>query len=107
MQTLQLVTDQHRRGAQIFARGPSDALDRRGHETSIVYLYRGGESIEARTSDVTLSASRDHPLESLPGCEPRLLRRISALANDDGVDVVQVNCSRPVKYACAHSLQPA
>jgi glycosyltransferase involved in cell wall biosynthesis len=100
MRIAQLVTCRQLRGAEVFAHQLCEELDRLGHATSILYLYRsdhdGGPPL--RAADRVLEGSREHPAERIPGFHPGLLFRLQRLVRGFDPDVVQVNGSRTVKY---------
>ncbi|MGD2116518.1 MAG: glycosyltransferase family 4 protein, partial [Acidobacteriota bacterium] len=100
MRILQLITRPQRRGAEIFALALCDELERQGHATSVVALYRpeSGGALPLRPRDHCLGGNPQSLLERIPGFQPSLLGGLSARVRTFAPDVVQVNGSRSVKY---------
>jgi glycosyltransferase involved in cell wall biosynthesis len=99
MRVAQIVKTPQRRGAETFAFQLSEALERRGHATSILYLYGydGPAPLPVRQQDAVLGEDR-RLLERGLGCQHLLLRRLVRRLAVFRPDVVQVNGSRSVKY---------
>lgn len=99
MRVAQIVKAPQRRGAETFAFQLSEALERRGHSTTILYLYghAGPAPLPVRAQDAVLG--RDiRLLERGLGGQPFLLGRLVRHLAAFRPDVVQVNGSRSVKY---------
>lgn len=99
MRVAQIVKTPQRRGAEVFALDLCRELERRGHETAVLYLYgHAGEApLPLRPQDRVLGTDRT-ALERFPGFQPALLRRLVRSLRAFRPDVVQTNGSRSVKY---------
>lgn len=100
MRILQICQRPQRRGAEIFAVQLSAELRRQGHEVMIAYLYphSGKGLLHPSPDDRMLGGDDDHPLETLVGYHPALLRRLAEVMSSFQPDITQVNGARTVKY---------
>lgn len=96
MRVLQLCQKPQRRGAEVFAVRLADALRRRGHETSVAFLYRGPDPEMAPDARVLEGAESAFLSRRLP-IRPALLRRLRALLRELEPDVLQLNGADTVK----------
>lgn len=99
MRVAQIVKTPQRRGAETFALDLCRELERRGHETTILYLYGygGATPLPLRPQDRILGTERP-ALERFPGFHPGLLRRLVRSLKAFRPAIVQTNGSRSVKY---------
>jgi glycosyltransferase involved in cell wall biosynthesis len=100
MRILQISQRPQRRGAEVFAHQLSAELRRKGHEAAIAYLYphSGDGMLPLENGDRLLDADEHHPLETLIGVQPSLVRGLRAIMEEFRPDVTQVNGARTVKY---------
>jgi glycosyltransferase involved in cell wall biosynthesis len=100
MRILQVCQRPQRRGAEIFAAQLSTELRDQGHEVVTVYLYphEGVGRLLLGAEDRVLEGDVNHPLETLIGFRPALLRRLLRLMASFRPDITQVNGARSVKY---------
>lgn len=100
LRILQVVQRPQRRGAEVFAYQLSAELRRLGHEVAIAYLYpySGEGELPLGTGDRVLDGDEYHPLETLLGVQPALLRRVKRLIEEFQPDIIQVNGARTIKY---------
>jgi glycosyltransferase involved in cell wall biosynthesis len=100
LRIVQLAQKPQRRGAEVFAFQLSEELRRQGHQVHTAYLYpysqEGGLPVDA--NGCVLGEKGSHPLEKVPGFQPRILWRLLRLIQEVEPQVLQVNGARTVKY---------
>lgn len=94
MRIVQLITQQQRRGAQVFAGMLSTSLARRGHDVALVGLYAAEEPVACDGASVV-------DLGGAPGIavRPRVVAALRDYLASARPDVVQANGSDTLKYS--------
>lgn len=98
MKVIHVIATLQRRGAETFAADLVRALDRRGVVQEVVALRRGDSPyVEpvARTSTVLASG------KTLPGLDPRIVRRLRRTIVSRRPDIVQAHGGEALKYCVA------
>ncbi|MEJ2540517.1 MAG: glycosyltransferase family 4 protein [Gemmatimonadota bacterium] len=100
MRILQICQRPQRRGAEVFTHQLGAELRRQGHEVAIVYLYphEGPGALPVGSQDRLLDGDEHHPLETLIGFRPALLRKVAEAIEKFRPDATQLNGARAVKY---------
>lgn len=107
MRILFLDTYPIRRGAQVFVSELSEELDKLGHQTKKVYLYKSEPNsvmVNLTSNDVVLGGNPKHFFEKIPSFQPNLLKGIIHEINNFNPDVILLNGSRTLKYAASAKL---